>query len=325
VNPETILVTGAGGFVGSALIPALEQRGYRVRSVFRSPAMLGDSLRSTDQTSSSLDITSRDIRWGPVLADITVVIHLAGLAHVTSRKSRQSFPRYRQVNVESTLRLARNAARRGVKRFIYISSAKVHGDCSPEGKAFSETDAPAPGDAYAISKWKAEQALRKIEAATDMQVVIIRPPLIYGPGVKANFLHLLNAVSKGTPLPFAGVNNRRSFVSLGNVIDAIALSVVHEKAGGQTFLVADGEDLSMPELVARLARIMGKRTMLFPVPAVLARTVLSACGKRATYDRLWGSFAVDSDKIRRRLEWRPPVSVDDAIQQTVDWYLYDRR
>ena len=325
MNPETILVTGAGGFVGSALIPVLEQQGHRVRSVFRHPEIQGGNPRCAEQWPCFLDITSVNIRWGSVLNDIEVVIHLAGLAHVNSRKGRQSFSRFRQVNVESTLRLARNAARRGVKRFVYLSSAKVHGDCLPEGRPFSETDAPAPGDAYAVSKWKAEQSLWKLAARSGMEVVVIRPPLIYGPGVKANFLRLLDVVHSGIPLPFAGVDNRRSFVSLDNVVGAVALCAVHEKAGGQTFLVADGKDLSTPELIRRLALAMGKRAMLFPVPASLASAALLALGRRTTYDRLWGSLTVDADKIRRLLGWFPRVSVDDAIQQTVDWYLYDRR
>jgi len=238
-----------------------------------------------------------ETEWKEALNGINVVIHLAARAHVLKEDSRDPLSEYRKVNLEGTKHLAESSARAGVRRFVFISSIGVNGKHTTALKPFSENDSAEPHNEYAISKWEAEKALRKIEAETGMEVVIIRPPLVYGPGVKANFLRLLDIVYKG----------------LG-----------HLEAGGQTFLVSDGEDLSTPDLICRVSNAMGKPTMLFPFPPVVIKGLLKVAGKGNIYERLWGSLIVDSGKIRQVLGWEPPVSVDMEIKKTVDWYLNGR-
>jgi nucleoside-diphosphate-sugar epimerase len=263
-------------------------------------------------------------RWLPYLTNINQVVHLAGLVHVPGKTGEKEYQRFFSINHEGTRNLALQAARQGVKRFVFMSSVLVNGSANMEGP-FCETDRARPQNAYAVSKYQAEKSLEKIGAETGMEVVILRPPLVYGPGVKANFLKLMDLVYAGVPLPLDGVCNRRSFIGLRNLVDAVCLSLEHEKAGNQTFVVCDGEDLSTPELIAAIAAAMDRPCRLFSVPEKVMKTGLSVLGRKNVYDSLWGTLQVDSSRIRSRLGWRPPVTAGQGIAETVDWYLNNRR
>jgi nucleoside-diphosphate-sugar epimerase len=255
------------------------------------------------------------------MKDIDQVVHLAGLAHAAPHGV--GFDRYQpffSVNHEGTRNLAVQAARQGIKRFVFISSILVNGSASTEAP-FCETDRANPQNAYAAAKFEAEKSLEKIGAETGMEVVILRPPLVYGPGVKANFLKLLDLVYAGVPMPFGAVSNRRSFMGLKNLVDAVCLCLGHEKAGNQTFVVSDDEDLSTPQLVSTIAAAMDRPLRLFAVPEKFMETGLSLLGQKNIYDRLWGTLQVDPVKIRTRLGWEPRVSVDQGLGETVHWYL----
>lgn len=222
---------------------------------------------------------------------------------------------FREVNTDGTLNLARQAAQAGVRRFVFVSSIKVNGE--GRAAAYLETDAPAPQDPYAISKWEAEQGLQRIARETGLEVVVLRPPLVYGPGVKANFLQLMQAVQRGWPLPLGAIHNRRSLLFLGNFVDAIRLCVVHPDAAGQTFLLDDGGPVSTPELIRALAHAMGRPARLLAVPAGVLELAGMLLGKRAAVGRLAGSLYADSSRIRSRLEWAPPYSMEAGLAATV--------
>jgi len=253
------------------------------------------------------------------------VVHLAGLAHVNRRgKSPCRDSPFFSVNHEGTRHLAVHAARQGVKRFVFMSSILVNGSATTESP-FCETGPANPQNAYAAAKYEAEKSLEKIGSDTGMDVVILRPPLVYGPGVKANFLKLLDLVYAGMPMPFKAVPNKRSFIGLKNLVDAVCLCLCHEQAANRTFVVSDNEDLSTPQLVTMLAAAMNRPLRLFYMPEKWMKTGLSFLGKKNIYDRLWGKLLVDSSQIRNRLGWAPPVPVTEGIQETVRWYLKNRR
>jgi UDP-glucose 4-epimerase len=303
-----VLVTGATGFVGTALCDRLAAYGHKVVPAVRSKSgwphevVVGNLDASTD--------------WRPALTGCDAVIHLAARVHVMNDASLNPLALYRATNTEATLNLARQAAEVGVKRFVFISTIKVNG----EGRdaAYSETDAPAPQDAYAISKWEAEQGLMRIARESGLEVVILRPPLVYGPGVKANFLRLMQLVQRGWPLPLGAIRNRRSLLYLGNFVDAIRLCVEHPTAAGQTFLLDDGQPVSTPELIRALARAMGRPARLLGVPVRVLEFMGVLLGKRAAVARLTGSLWVDSSFIRSRLNWTPPYSMEAGLAATVD-------
>jgi UDP-glucose 4-epimerase len=232
---------------------------------------------------------------------------------------------FRRVNTDGTRRLASYAASCGVRRFVYVSTVKVNGECTHKGGRFSEADPPNPFDAYAISKYEAESLLREIEVETGMEVVIVRPPIVYGPCVKGNFLSMLRCISRRVPLPLASVQNVRSLVGLDNLCDLLMRCVEHPRAAGETFLVSDGEDLSTPALLSRLGLAMKIRVPLFPVPAPALRFSLRAARMTAAYERLCGSLVVDSSKARTVLGWRPPKTVDEGLRQTTEWYVKEAR
>lgn len=319
-RPETLLLTGAGGFVGSGLIPVLRKRGYRLCCALRG-GNAQVAWAGEDVECFYVDDLTGETDWKPALQNIDGVVHLAARVHLSTKKPYDDLDAFRRVNVDGTIALARQAAEAGVRHFVYLSSIKVNGASTEPDRAFSEKDAPAPVDAYGLSKWEAEQALREVAAETHMAVTIIRPPLVYGPGVKANFQHLLKIIEMGIPLPFAGIANRRSFVALENLVDAIACCLEHPAARGETFLISDGEDLSIPELISRLAGCMQKPIRLFAFSEGLARTLTGIVGKKEIYNRLWGSLAVNSTRMRQVLGWTPAVSVNQGLKKTVDWYL----
>jgi len=255
--------------------------------------------------------------WSSVLADREVVVHLAARVHVMHDRADDPLTAFRHTNVAGTLALARQAAAAGVRRFVFISSVKVLGEASLPGRPLQSEDAPAPQDAYGLSKLEAERGLREIAAQTEMELVIIRPPLVYGPGVRANFRALISVVSRGIPLPLAALDNRRSLVGLDNLVDLIVTCVRHPAATGQTFLVSDGEDLSTPELIRRLGRAMGRPAHLFWLPVWLLQLGATLLGKRAALQRLAGNLQLDIAATRVRLNWSPPVSVDEGLRRAV--------
>jgi nucleoside-diphosphate-sugar epimerase len=253
-----------------------------------------------------------------VLQGVQAVVHLAARVHVMTDRAPDPLHEFRKVNLVWTKQLARAAASQGIRRFVYLSSIKVNGEQS--GTPFTEQDLPKPQDPYAVSKWETEQALAQVSAETGMETVVVRSPLVYGPGVGGNFLQLLKILQRGIPLPIASVQNRRSLVYRGNLVDALLCCMRDGRAAGQTYLVSDGEDLSTPELIRRLGRAMGVKARLWPFPIPLLRWMGQLAGKKGVVDRLLGSLQVDSSKIRRELDWHPPFSIDRGLAETAAWF-----
>ncbi len=310
----TILLTGASGFLGKAVLGSAKQRGLKVRPVFR-------SLASANGHSGVALVPGLDgeADWTEALHGVNVVIHAAARSHVMREESLDTLTDYRRVNVQGTSNLARQAAASGVRRFVFISSIKVNGEATVPGRPFTAEDVPAPEDAYGISKAEAETELRRIAHQTGMEVTIIRPPLVYGPGVKGNFSSLMNWVRRGLPLPLGGViHNRRSLVGLDNLVDLILVCVEHPKAGNQTFLISDGEDLSTMELLSRIGKAMSRPTRLLKVPPSFIAFIGSILGKEVISQRLLGSLQVDIRKTCDLLGWRSSVPVDEGLRRAVE-------
>lgn len=311
--------------MGTALCRWLQESGFLVRGAVRDRAKL--SQRRVPG--------SNDIEWVVLhdrsdadettlaLQSVQVVVHLAARVHVMTDHAADPLAEFRSVNTNWTERLARAAASQGVRRFVYLSSIKVNGEQSL--LPFAEQDPPNPQDPYGVSKWEAEQALARVSSQTGMETVVVRSPLVYGPGVGGNFLQLLNILRRGVPLPLALVRNRRSLVYRGNLVDALTRCVREVRAAGQTYLVSDGEDLSTPELIRRLGKALGKTAYLWPAPLSLLRGLGRLAGKQAMFDRLLGSLQVNSSKIRRELDWCPPFSVDRGLSETAAWYCAHSR
>lgn len=308
---KSILVTGASGFVGGAVSIRLQAAAARpVIAVVR-----GDRHSSVPST-VRIDSFSAQTQWQVHLVNVDTIIHCAARVHVMNDTENDPLTAFRKVNVEGTLNFARQAAEAGVRRFIFISSIKVNGEGTTPGSAYTADDTPAPLDPYGISKQEAEQGLREVAQATGMEVVIIRPVLVYGPGVKANFLSMMRWLDKGVPLPFGAIDNRRSLVSIDNLVDLIVTCIDHPAAANQTFLVSDGEDLSTTALLSKMARALGKAARLIPVPSWILERGASMLGRKALSQRLCGSLQVNIEKTRTLLSWTPPVSVDDALVKT---------
>ena len=304
-----ILVTGANGFVGEALCGELLRRGQSVRAVQRDaiPAIAGVEVAEVD----SVDAFTN---WMEALKGVDVVIHLAARVHVMKDAAADPLAEFLKVNLYGTSNLAQQAAREGIRRFVYVSSVKVNGEQTTGSQFFSESDNPNPQGPYAISKWRAEQTLRDIARETGFETVIVRPPLVYGPGVKGNFLTLLTAIARGIPLPLAGANNLRSLLYVGNLADALITCATHPAAAGQTYLVRDGDDVSTAQLVEKIARATGRKSRSFKIPLVLVRTVAGAFGRRKQFDRLFGSLRVNDEKIRSELSWTPPYTLEQGLR-----------
>jgi nucleoside-diphosphate-sugar epimerase len=307
-----MLLTGASGFVGAAILETAQLRGMSVRPVFRCQT-------SAEYRGAVIVPTlAADTDWSAAVSDIDVVIHCAARVHVMRDSEADPLMAFRAVNVEGTLNLARQSAHAGVKRFIFVSSVKVNGEGTHLGCAYFADDVAAPEDAYGISKAEAEDGLRLLSHETGMEVVIIRPPLVYGPKVKGNFNSILKWVDRGLPLPLGAVTtNRRSFVGLDNLVDLILTCVDHPKAANQTFLVSDNDDLSTADLLRRIGKALNQSVYLMPVPLSLLSIVLSLLGKRAIADRLLNSLQVDISKTCTLLDWKPPVSVDEGLRSAV--------
>lgn len=307
-----VLVTGANGFIGRALCHTLTARNVAVRAAVRSPAALPAEVRTVGEIGPSTE-------WRRVLAHVDTVVHLAGRAHVLHDTAADPLGAYRAVNVAATARLARECAAARVPRLVFVSSIKVNGERS-FGVPFTEGDPPEPTDPYGVSKLEAEQELRAIAGSTELEVVVVRPCLVYGPGVRGNLARLLRAIDRGLPLPFASVRNQRSMLGLANLCDLLARCATDPRAAGETFLAADGQDLSTPQLIRWLADGLGRPARLVAVPPSWLELAARLAGASAPYERLCGSLQVDSSKARRLLDWQPPVSPEDGLRETGAWY-----
>jgi len=309
---ETVLVTGANGFIGRALCGVLAASGRRVRKAVRMPVPgLPDAVVVGD--------IGPDTDWRTALKGVSGVVHLAARTHVLRETATDPLAAYRKINVSGTERLARSAAAGGIRRLVIVSSVKVSGERTEE-RPFTEDGAPRPEDAYGVSKWEAEQALSRIAAETGLEVVALRPPLVYGPGVKGNFLRLMNLVARGVPLPLGAVDNRRSLIYTGNLAGAIVKALDAPQAAGRTYLVSDGEDVSTPDLVRGLARALGVKPRLLSLPLSALDLGARLAGRRAEFVRLTSSLQVDSSRIRRELDWRPPFTLAQGLELTAKWY-----
>ncbi|MFZ2162810.1 MAG: SDR family oxidoreductase [Sideroxyarcus sp.] len=362
-----LLVTGANGFVGSALVAALHRREFFVRCVLRTNTKLGDctEIAVVGDMGGQAD-------WREALSNMNVVIHLAARVHVMRESATDPLEAFREVNVAGTENLARQAAAAGVKRLVFVSSIKVNGEntlspnppdgtigrtsnpltkaascqdigyshsakptkvadqaatCPASGgggqNVFTETDIPRPQDPYGISKWEAEQVLHRVASETGLEIVIVRPPLVYGPGVKGNFVQMLKVLARGAPLPLASAHNLRSLVYVENLVDALLVCATHPAAAGQTYIVSDGEDVSTPELLCQLGTAMGRPARLFRCPPALLKLAGRLTGKADQVERLLGSLQVDSGRIRRELDWAPPYTLQQGLQATAEWYRND--
>ncbi|MDQ2078346.1 SDR family oxidoreductase [Marinimicrobium sp. ABcell2] len=313
------LITGANGFVGAALKQKLSAEAeHQVVSVIRRHSST-EAVPSAD-TLQVADLSTESLPKGSMV-DVDAVVHTAARVHIMKDSANDPLAESLRVNRDATLRLARQAATEGVKRFVFISTAKVHGEASEPGRAFTEQDAPAPEDPYAVSKYEAEKGLRELGLRYGMDIVIVRPPLVYGPGVKANFKAMMHWVRRGVPLPLGAVNNSRSLVSLDNLVDLIALCLRHPAAANQVFLAADGEDVSTTELLRLLAQSMDKSARLIPVPVGVLLGAGKLLGKEPVLRRLCGNFQVRPDNARRLLNWQAPLSLQAGLERTVQAFL----
>ncbi len=314
-------MTGATGLVGRVVCRHLLGRGFAVRAClqFADERPLLTDLRGPIDFHYLGDIAANP-DWEEAIEGVDAIVHLAARVHVTQDTAAETTDEYRSVNVGGTERLAWIAAQRGVRRLVFASSVKVNGERTRQ-RPFDEADPPDPQDPYAISKWEAEKALRSLAAKTRLEIVIVRPPLVYGPGVRANFLRLMWLVERGVPLPLPDTKNQRSLIGVENLADFLALCVSHPGAANQTFMVSDGEDVSTRELVARLARALGRSARFLPVPEFAVQLAARLAGKEATVHKLLGSLVISSDAARQRLGWKPPVTLDSGLAATARWYL----
>jgi nucleoside-diphosphate-sugar epimerase len=315
-----VLVTGANGFIGRAMCGAAVLRGFSVRGATRVPAALPSG--SENVVVGGVDGATD---WRNALKGSDSVIHLASRVHVMRDDAGDPLAEFRKVNVAGTLNLAKQAAEAGVRRFVFLSSIKVSGESSPSDRPFSADDLPAPEDAYSISKFEAEKGVFALARETGMEVVVIRSPLVYGPGVKANFRSMLTWLAKGIPLPLgAVVDNRRSLVGLDNLVDLVLVCLLHPAAANQVFLVSDGEDVSTAGLLRGTAAAMGKRAWLIPVPVKLLELGGSLLCKGDMVRRLCGNLQVDISKTRELLGWRPPFSQAEGLRRTAQAFLHEK-
>ncbi|MDZ5632400.1 SDR family oxidoreductase [Janthinobacterium sp. GMG1] len=311
--PDKILVTGATGFVGAALCAHLDAQDMSYVGTVRQASTLPSRLEVGELTAQT--------DWSAALTGCDVVVHLAARVHVMDDQSSDPLAAFRSVNVDATLNLARQAVQSEVRRFIYVSSIKVNGEAT-HGTPFTSKDQPAPLDPYGVSKMEAERDLQALAQETGLELVIVRPPLVYGPGVRANFQHLMKLLKRGIPLPLGAVHNRRSMVGLDNLVDLLTVCCWHPRAPGEVFLVSDDHDLSITELLRSLSFAMGKmRPSLFSMPVGLLAGAAGLLGKSAAASRLLGSLQVDIAHTRATLDWVPPASVEDGIRKTVAHFL----
>ena len=306
-----LLVTGANGFVARSICTELAQRKHNLHRAVR-------RLSGSSEGYFELGDIGPATNWSGALEGVHAVIHLAARVHIVVDGAKNPLEEFRKVNVAGTINLAKTAAASGVNRFVYVSSIGVNGSQTAESKPFSETDKPNPHNAYALSKWEAEQGLLRIAAETGMEVVIIRPPLVYGPNPPGNFGSLMRWLQRGVPLPLGAIHNQRSLVALDNLVDLIVTCLTHPAAANQTFLVSDGEDVSTTELLRRMGQAMGCPTRLLPVPASWLKLAAAMFGKQDVAQRLCSSLQVDIAKTRDLLGWRPPLSLDQGLKKAAE-------
>ena len=315
MKTSCVMVTGANGFVGQVLCAEAIRRNLRIRGAMRSagelpagaePVIVGAIDGATD--------------WTDALRGVDAVIHLAARVHVMKEPAADPLAEFLRINLHGTANIARQAVRAGVRRFVYVSSIKVNGEQTTGTQSFTESDRPDPQDAYAVSKWQAEQALQHIAQETGLEVVIVRPPLVYGPGVKGNFIKLLAAIDRGVPLPLAGAHNIRSLVYAGNLADALIACASHPDAVGQTYLVTDSNGVSMAALVEKIAHALGRHSRSFYFPPSLLRATAVLFGRAEQVDRLFGSLRASDEKIRSELSWLPPYTLEQGLRETADWF-----
>ncbi len=315
-----LLLTGASGFVGAATRAALLRQGHTLRlAVRRTPV-----VAAPGETCVPVGDLDDWTEWADALTGVQAVVHLAARVHVMNETAADALSEFRRINTAGTERLARAAASAGARRLVYVSSVKVNGE-STDARPFTRDDRPAPRDPYGVSKWEAEQALARVGRETGLEVVVVRPPLVYGPGVRGNFLRLLNLARLGLPLPFGAATNRRSLVYVKNLAGLLATAATHPAAAGKVYLAGDGDDLSTAELCARLARDLGKTPRLLPVPVALLRVAASLAGRTAEYQRLFGSLQVDITPATAEIGWTPPFTVGEGLRDTCEWFARERR
>ena len=303
-----LLITGANGFIGSHLTSLLEAQGHQLLLATRGDIQVASATVSID------DIDTFD-NWEARLSGIDTVIHLAARVHQMDEQSDQAVLNYQRTNVDASVRLAQAAVKCGIRRFIFLSSIKVNGEETRHGKSFSAMDAPAPQDAYSESKLQAELALKEISSNSAMELVIIRPSLVYGPGVKANFLRLVELARSGMPLPFAGLKNYRDMVSVDNLCDLIAHCIDKPEAAGKTLLVSDDMAYSTADIVTAVRAISGLPQRIFYFPPGLVKILLSLAGKRAVADRLLGNLQVDISATIDTLGWTPKYTLEQTLRK----------
>lgn len=304
-----VLVTGANGFIGSALCQQMANSGQTALPVVRKPSAIAGARILAPEDSRA---------WHQALQSCQSVVHLAGRAHVMHEQASDPLQAFRDANVRATLTLAERAVQAGVRRFVFVSSIKVNGESTAPGACFSAHDAPHPCDPYAVSKWEAEQGLQHIAQTSGMELVIVRPPLVYGPGVKGNFAQMLRWVVKSVPLPLGAVHNQRSMIALDNLVNFLAMCAQPDqspRAAGQLFLVSDGTPVSTPQLLRKIAQAYDRRLWLAPIPPALLRLCAGAIGRGPAIDRLLGSLVIDDQPARQLLGWRAPVSMDEQLQR----------
>jgi nucleoside-diphosphate-sugar epimerase len=313
LRKNLVLVTGASGFVGTALCASLVKQGYAVRVAVRN--------KSSFALASCEVITIPNIEtvfdWSSALDGVNTVIHLAARVHVMRDHALDPQEEFRKVNVYATERLAEHSALKGVKRFVYVSSIKVNGEDTQANQKFTDLSMPAPQDCYGVSKYEAELSLQKVSKKTGLEIVILRPPLVYGAGVKGNFLQMINILNSGLPLPLAKTNNKRSLLYVENLVDALILCSWHPSAAGMTYLLSDGLDISTTNLLEQLGAGLGCPARLFPFPSRLLELAASLIGKENEVQRVLGSLQIDSSKIRQELGWKPPFTIEEGLKLTV--------
>jgi nucleoside-diphosphate-sugar epimerase len=309
---SNLLITGANGFIGKVLIKRLSQDGHLVNALVRKKI----EVPYSNETFLIPSINAKT-NWAELLKDRDVVIHLLARVHIMDDKATDPLMEFRNINVDVTIALAKEAAKQGIKRFVFLSSVKVNGE-STSNEPFSETNLAHPQDAYAISKWEAEEALWQISKETGMEIVIIRSPLVYGPNVKANFLKMMQYVKQGIPLPLGSIQNKRSLIGIDNLVDFITTTISHPKAANQTFLISDDEDISTTNLLRRIGECMEKPARLIPISPKILSFLFKIIGRQDFGDRLLGSLEVDITKAKKLLAWSPPFTLNEGLRATVN-------
>jgi UDP-4-keto-D-QuiNAc 4-reductase len=314
---KRVLVTGASGFIGTSLCSNLAMSGFRVRGVSRSSSNLNIIYKDMISVGEIDGLTS----WDQALCDVDTIVHLAGRAHILKESIDCPLDEYIRINVKGAKNLALSAVQHGVRRLVFISSIGVNGNFTSNESRFFSSDVPNPHNDYSLSKFMAETELFSVAKNTNLEIVIIRPPLVYGPNVKANFGNMMTLLFKEIPLPFGSIKNKRSLVSIDNLVDLIITCIVHPNAENEVFLVSDGEDVSTPDLLNRLIGFLGKKSFVFPFNTYILKICLIALGKKSLFHQLCSCLQVDINETKKKLDWSPVVSIDESLKMTAKAFL----